>query len=134
MTREQVIASEDADVDSELQFGGQLQLVFHARLDGHYGSITYILENNQLRAATYSFRNDEKRQVYSYMKDFLTNTYGKPAFQEDAIVGWRLERSEVALAYLPDKFCYAAFWEKAYFARMNNLSATGDNSSFLKEK
>jgi len=29
----------------------------------------------------------------------------------------------VALAYRAEKTCYVAFWEKAYFARINNLTA-----------
>jgi hypothetical protein len=45
-------------------------------------------------------------------------------------VGWRLERTEVALTYLPNKTCYVAFWEKTYFARMNNLGPAGDKSSY----
>lgn len=35
------------------------------------------------------------------------------------LVGWRLERSEIALTLLTKNTCYVAFWEKAYFARMN---------------
>jgi hypothetical protein len=130
MTREQIIASEDANVDSEMEFAGQQQLVFRAQVNGHSGSITYLLENSQLRAASYSFRNDENRQVYAYMKDLLTGKYGKPALQKNDMVGWRLERTEIALTYLPNKSCYVAFWEKAYFARINNLNPAGDKPSF----
>ena len=130
MTREQIIAAEDANVDSEMEFAGQQQLVFRAQVKGHSGSITYLLENNQLRAASYNFRNDENRQVYSFMKDLLTSKYGQPTLQKDQMVGWRLERTEIALTYLSNKSCYVAFWEKAYFARMNNLSPAGDTPSF----
>ena len=130
MTKEQIVAAEDGNVDSETEFAGQQQLVFRARVNGHSGSITYLLENNQLRAASYNFRNDENRQVYLYMKDLLTSTYGQPTLQKDEMVGWRLERTEIALTYFPNKSCYVAYWEKAYFARMNNLSPTGDKSSF----
>jgi hypothetical protein len=130
MTREQIIAAEEANVDSEVEFAGQQQLVFRAQVNGHSGSITYLLENNQLRAASYSFRNDENRQVYAYMKDFLTGKYGKPAIQKDEMVGWRLEKTEIALTYLSNRSCYVAFWEKAYFARINKLSPAGDTPSF----
>jgi hypothetical protein len=130
MTREQIIAAEDARVDSEMQFAGQQELVFRAQVNGHSGSITYLLEDNQLRAASYNFRNDENRQVYGFMRDLLTGKYGKPAIQKDEMVGWRLERTEIALTYLPNKSCYVAFWEKAYFARINNLSPAGDKPTF----
>jgi hypothetical protein len=130
MTQDQVIASEDANIDSEMEFAGQLQLVFHTQVIGHSGAITYLLENNKLRSATCSFRNDEKRQVYAYMKDQLTGKYGDPSVQKGDMVGWRLERTEIALTYLPNKSCYVAFWEKAYFARINNLHPAGDSPSF----
>jgi hypothetical protein len=130
MTRDQIIASEDTQVDSEMEFAGQQQVVFRALVKGHSGSITYLLENNQLRAASYNFGNDERRQIYSYMKDSLTTRYGKPSIHKDEMLGWRLERTEIALTYLPNKSCYVAFWEKAYFARLNNLSPSGDRQSF----
>jgi len=130
MTRDQVIASEDARVDSEREFAGQQQLVFRAQLNGHSGSVTYLLEDNQLRAASYNFRNDDDRQMYSYMKSFLTGAYGKPAIQKDQMVGWRLDRTEIALTYLPSKACYVAFWEKEYFARINNLDPSGEKPTF----
>jgi hypothetical protein len=130
MTRDQVIASEDANIDSEMEFAGQQQLVFRAQVNGHSGAITYLLENNQLRSASYSFRNDESRQVYTYMRDLLTARYGKPSVQKGEMVGWRLERTEIALTYLPNKSCYVAFWEKAYFAKINNLNPAGDKPSF----
>jgi hypothetical protein len=130
MTRDQVVASEDANVDSEMRFAGQVQLVFRTQMSGHSGAITYLLENNQLRSASYSFRGDEKRQVYAYMKDLLTGKYGTPSVVKGDMVGWRLERTEIALTYLPNKSCYAAFWEKAYFARINNLASSGDSPSF----
>jgi hypothetical protein len=130
MTREQILASEDGNLDSEMEFAGQQQLVFHAQVSGHSGAVTYLLENNQLRAASYNFRNDENRQAYAYMKDLLTGAYGKPSVQKGEMVGWRLERTEIALTYLPNKSCYVAFWEKAYFAKINNLNHAGDPPSF----
>jgi hypothetical protein len=130
MSREQIIAAEGGNVDSETDFAGQHELVFRALVNGHSGAATYLLENNQLRAASYNFRNDEDRQVYGYMKDFLTGKYGKPSLQKDEMVGWRLERTEIALAYLPNRTCYVAFWEKTYFARMNNLGPAGDKASY----
>jgi hypothetical protein len=130
MTREQVVASEDGNLDSEMEFAGQQQLVFRTAISGHSGAITYLLENNQLRSASYNFRNDDSRQVYGYMKDLLTGKYGKPSVQKGDMVGWRLERTEIALTYLPNKSCYVAFWEKAYFARINNLTTAGESPSF----
>jgi hypothetical protein len=130
MSRDQIVAAEGGGVDSETEHAGQQQLVFKALVNGHSGSITYLLEHNQLRAASYNFRNDENRQVYSYMKDFLTSRYGQPTLKKDDMVGWRLERTEIALTYFPNKSCYVAFWEKAYFARMNNLGPAGDTPSF----
>ena len=130
MTREQIVATEDGNLDSEMEFGGQQQLIFRARVSGRSGAVTYLLENNQLRAASYNFRNDENRQVYAYMKELLTRSYGNPSVQKGEMVGWRLERTEIALTYLPDKACYVAFWEKAYFAKINNLNIAGDPPSF----
>ena len=130
MTRDQVAAAENANADSETEFAGQHQMVFHSFVDGHSAAITYLLENNQLRAASYRIRNDENRQVYAFMRDFLTRTYGAPTVQKDQLVGWRPARSEIALTWLPDKTCYVAFWDKEYFARMNNLGTSGDTTSF----
>ncbi len=130
MTREQIIVAEGANAVSETDFAGQKEMVFRAQVTGHTAAVTYTLENNQLRAASYSFRNDDDRQVYLYMKDQLTGAYGKPTVQKGELVGWRLSRTEIALTYLPNKSCYVAFWEKAYFARINNLRPAGDKPSY----
>ena len=62
------------------------------------------------------------------MKKDLEGRIGGPAFEKENILGWRLDRSEVALAYLRDKTTQVSYWEKSYFARMNKLTGTGNTA------
>jgi hypothetical protein len=94
-------------------------------VNGFPATITYLLENDKLLSASYTFKRDPDRKAFDFMKLDLTSRNGKPAFEKENLVGWRLERTEIALAHLPDGSSYAAYWEKAYFARINNLAGTG---------
>ena len=124
MTREEVIASETGRIVSELSLPGQEQIVFQALVNGFTATITYILENDKLLSASYTFKKDVDRNAFASMKKDLINQNGPPAFEREDLIGWRLEKTEIALAHLPDGTSYAAYWEKAYFARINNLSGT----------
>jgi hypothetical protein len=125
MTREEVIASEAGRVVSDLSLPGLQQIVFQTMVNGFPATITYLLENDKLLSASYTFKRDPDRKAFDFMKLDLTSRNGKPAFEKENLVGWRLERTEIALAHLPDGSSYAAYWEKAYFARINNLAGTG---------
>ena len=122
MSKEQVQASEDGTFVTERNIAGQQEVIYRARLDGYEGSITYVLENDKLLAASYNYQKDDTRQVYSHMKESLTRQFGKPSLQTDSLAVWRSERTEIALAYRAEKTCYLAFWEKGYFARINKLT------------
>jgi len=124
MSKEQVLASEDGTIITERNIAGQQEVVYRARFEGYEGSVTYILENDKLLAASYDYQKDDMRRVYSHMKESLTRAFGKPAVQTDSLVVWRSARTEIALAYRAEKTCYVAFWEKSYFARINRLTAT----------
>ncbi len=130
MTQEEVIASETGSVVSELSLPGQQQIVFRTVVNGFPATITYILENDRLLSASYTFKRDLDRKAFSSMKQDLASRNGKPAFEEENLVGWRLAKTEIALAYLPDGSSYVAYWEKAYFARINNLVETGGTAKF----
>ena len=123
MSKDQVLASEDGRLVTERNIAGQQEVIYRARFEGYEGSITYVLENNKLLAASYNYQKDDTRQVFSHMKESLTRQFGAPALQTDSLAVWRSARTEVALAYRAEKTCYVAFWEKAYFARINNLTA-----------
>jgi len=123
MSKEQVQASEDGTLVTERNVAGQQEVIYRARFEGYEGSVIYVLENDKLLAATYSYQKDDTRQVYSHIKESLTRQFGAPSLQTDSLAVWRSERTEVALAYRAEKACYVAFWEKAYFARINNLTA-----------
>jgi hypothetical protein len=58
------------------------------------------------------------------MKGDLTKRNGMPSFERKELVGWRLEKTEIALTHLSDGTTYVAYWEKSYFARMNNLGTS----------
>ena len=120
MTRENVIASELGRAISETNVEGQQQIVYRTHKNEFVGNITYMLEKNRLLSASYSFKNDKAMQVFNIMNKELANQYGKPYFQAGKLVVWRLEHTEIALTHLPDNTCYVAYWEKAYFALMNN--------------
>jgi hypothetical protein len=130
MTKEEVIASESGGVVSELSLPGEQQIVFRTLVNGFPATITYLLENDKLLSASCTFKRDLGRKAFDSMKKDLIDQNGKPAFEKENLVGWRLERTEIALAHLPDGTSYAAYWEKAYFARINNLAETGAPRKF----
>ena len=130
MSKEEVIASESGRVVSELSLPGQQQIVFQTLVNGFPATITYLLENDKLLSASYTFKRDIDRAAFDAMKQDLIGTNGKPSFERDDLVGWRLERTEIALAHLKDGTSYAAYWEKTYFARINNLAGSGGTAKF----
>jgi hypothetical protein len=99
-------------------------------VNGFPATITYLLENDKLLSASCTFKRDMDRKAFDRMKQDLIKQYGKPAFEKDNLVGWRPERTEIALAHLPDGTSYAAYWEKTYFARINNLGGSGGTTKF----
>jgi hypothetical protein len=119
MSRDQIVSAEGGRASAETDTHGQKELTFKTQVDGHAGLITYVLEDNRLMTASYTFRNDSDQAVYTYMKKWLIAKYGNPSFEKGMLVGWRLERSEIALTLLAERTCYVAFWEKDYFARIN---------------
>ena len=125
MNQDQVIASEQDRAVSETSFSGQEQIVYKTYKDGFPCNIIYTLDNDKLHSASYSFKNDQSMQIFKQLSQELLGQYGKPSFQTESLVVWRLQDTEIALAHLPDKTCYVAYWEKAYFAQMNQLSKPG---------
>jgi hypothetical protein len=125
MSRAEVIASEPGRPLSVRDLPGQEQIVFQTSLGGIPVTITYTLENDQLLSASYTFRRDVGRKAFEYMLRDLTSQKGSPAFSRTDLVGWRLERTEIALAHLSDGTSYAAFWEKDYFRRTNGTLESG---------
>ena len=121
MSKDQVIASESLRVVSELSQKGHQQVVFKTYVDGLPVTITYILENNALLSASYTFARDTDRRAWVAMMQDLTEKNGPPAFEQENLAGWRLPKTEIALAHLRDGTTYAAYWEKSYFARINHL-------------
>jgi hypothetical protein len=122
MSRDQVIASENLRVASELSLNGQQQVVFTTYVDGFPVTLTYLLVNDALLSASYTFRRDVDRRAWVAMMQDLTQKDGAPAFEQDNLAGWRLPKTEIALAHLKDGTTYVAYWEKSYFARINHLS------------
>jgi hypothetical protein len=129
MTEQQVSDSEDTRMVSALTLGPTRQLVFVTKVGGFPATVTYMLENGKLLSASVAFFNDKNGAAFSFMKRDLVGKNGSPAFEKADLVGWRLEHTEIALRRLPDGTTYAAYWEKSYFARINNLSAAGDTRS-----
>ncbi|HET6451440.1 MAG TPA: hypothetical protein VFI08_09015 [Spirochaetia bacterium] len=126
MNREQVIASEGASLVSETDLkGNQQQVVFQSYLGGFPVMITYLLENDALLSASYTFRRDADRSAWAAMKQDLVTKNGPPSFEQENLLGWRLPKTEIALAHLKDGTTYVAYWEKSYFARINNLPPGG---------
>ena len=121
MSRDQVIASEGRRAVSELSQKGQQLVIFKTYIDGLPATITYILENDSLLSASYTFPRDTDRRAWVAMMQDLTDKNGPPAFEQDNLAGWRLEKTEIALAHLRDGTTQAAYWEKSYFARINRL-------------
>jgi hypothetical protein len=122
MTKEQVIASETGHIVSVVDVPGQQQIVVRSPVNGFPATITYTLENNKLVSASCSFRKDRDSTAFTAMRQELARRNGAPAFEKPALIGWTLDKTEIALAHLPDGTTYAAYWEKSYFARINNLS------------
>jgi len=125
MSKEEVVKSEPGLFVSELNLPGQQQIVFRALVNGITAIITYILEDDKLISASYTFRRDLDRTAFDAMRKDLVGRNGDPAFEKENLAGWRLERSEIALAHLRDSTTQVSFWEKSYFARMNRLAETG---------
>jgi hypothetical protein len=122
MSKEQIIASEGGSLVSELDLkDNQQQVVFQSYVYGFPVTITYLLQNDALLSASYTFRRDRDRAAFDMMKKDLVGKNGAPAFEQDNLAGWRLPKTEIALAHLKDGTTYVAYWEKSYFARLNNL-------------
>jgi hypothetical protein len=128
MTKDEVVKSEPGLFISELNLPGQQQIVFRALVNSLPATITYILENDKLISASYTFRRDIDRAAFDAMKQDLVGRNGTPAFENENLLGWRLERSEIALAHLRDSTTQASYWEKSYFARINKLAGTGSTA------
>lgn len=122
MTHDQVVATEKLRVTSESRVNGQQQVVYQTYLDGFSVTVTYLLENDALLSASYTFRRDGDRRAWVAMMQDLTQKYGPTAFEQENLAGWRLPKTEIALAHLKDGTTYVAYWEKSYFARINHLS------------
>jgi hypothetical protein len=125
MSKDLVIASEGGRVVSELSQKGQQLVVFKTYVDGLPATITYILENDALLSASYTFARDTDRRAWVAMMQDLTDKNGPPAFEQDNLAGWRLEKTEIALAHLRDGTTQAAYWEKSYFARITHPPQEG---------
>jgi hypothetical protein len=130
MSRDEVIASESGRAVSETYQSGQQQIVFRTLVSGFPATIIYILENDKLLSGSCTFRRDKDSKAFAAMKQELTGQNGPPSFEKPNLVGWRLQRTEIALAHLPDGTSYAAYWEKEYFARINNLTGSGGPERF----
>jgi hypothetical protein len=128
MSKEEVVKSEPGLFVSELNLPGQQQIVFRALVNGITAIITYILENDKLISASYTFRRDLDRAAFDAMRKDLVGRDGDPAFEKDNILGWRLDRSEIALAHLRDNTTQVSYWEKSYFAKINRLSDSGSTA------
>jgi hypothetical protein len=128
MSKEEVVKSEPGLFVSELTLPGQQQIVFRALVNGMTAVITYILENDKLISASYTFRRDLERTAFDAMKKDLEGRNGGPAFEKENLLGWRLDRSEIALAYLRDRTTQVSYWEKSYFARMNKITDTANTA------
>lgn len=126
MSKEEVIASEAGREVSETNLGNhQQQVVFQSYVDGFKVTITYLLQDDELLSASYTFLRDRDRLAFVAMEQDIRTKNGAPAFEKDDLVGWRLAKTEIALAHLKDGTTYVAYWEKAYFARLNNLTGAG---------
>jgi hypothetical protein len=125
MSKDEVVASEEGPIVSELNLPGQQQVVYHTVVYGHPATLTYLLENDKLLSASYTFFRDLKREAFLAMKKGLLATNGPPAFEQENLAGWRLPKTEIALAHLSDGTTYVAYWEKSYFARLNHLPPPG---------
>jgi hypothetical protein len=125
MSRDEVIASENGTPASETIAFGQRLIVYKVYAGVYAGEVTYMLLNDRLMAASMSFKNDRSLEMFNRISGELSRKHGKPEFQTATLIVWRLEDTEIALAHLPNNTCYAAYWEKGYFARINRLSWSG---------
>jgi hypothetical protein len=126
MSRQEVMASEAGRAVSEVDLTDhQKQIVFQSYLAGFSVTITYLLQNDELMSASYTFRRDRDRAAFDFMRSDLQSKNGAPSFDKQDLVGWRLPKTEIALAHLKDGSTYVAYWEKSYFARLNSLPASG---------
>jgi hypothetical protein len=130
MSRDEVVASEPGRVLSERDLPDQRQIVYRTLIAGIPATITYTLENNKLLSASYTFRRDADRKAYTFMRQDLATQNGAPVFEKEDLVGWRTEKTEIALAHLSDGTSYVAFWEKEYFLRMNRTAGIGAAMEF----
>ena len=128
MSKEEVVKSESGLFVSEVNLPGRQQIVFQALVNGHTATITYMLENDKLISASYTFRRDIDRAAFDAMKHDLSDRNGVAAFEKENLLGWRLEKSEIALAHLRDNTTQVSYWEKSYFARINKLTETGSTA------
>ena len=128
MTKDDVVKSENGLFVSELNLPGQQQVVFRSLVNGLPAIITYILEHDRLISASLSFRRDVDHAAFNAMKQDLVGRNGAPSFEKESLVGWRLDRSEIALAHLRDGTTHVSYWEKSYFARINNLTEAGSTA------
>jgi hypothetical protein len=119
MTGNQVMAAEPGQEPIVRNLPGQQEIEYHVQVYGRPAVITYLLESDKLLSASYTFRKDLDLSAWETMKADLASRKGPPAFQTDTLVGWRLERTEIALTHRADGTTYVAFWEKSYFARIN---------------
>jgi len=122
MSKDAVMATESLRAVSESTQKGQQQVVYQTYVDGFPVTLTYLLENDALLSGSYTFRRDIDRRAWVAMMQDLTQKYGASAFEQDNLAGWRLPKTEIALAHLKDGTTYVAYWEKSYFARINHLS------------
>jgi hypothetical protein len=102
-------------------------VVLKTWVDGLPATVTYILENDALLSASYTFARDTDRRAWVAMMQDLAEKNGPPAFEQENLAGWRLGKTEIALAHLKDGTTQAAYWEKSYFARINHLPIGGTN-------
>ncbi len=123
MTRDQVVDAERGAIVSERALSGQREILYQTTLNGYAGSLSYTLEDDRLVAAAYNFPGDYRAELFGSLKETLTRLYGPPSFQSDRLVGWRMNRTEVALAFVSGRVCHLSYWEKSYFARINDLSS-----------
>jgi hypothetical protein len=121
MSRGEVMAAEPGTPVSDVNQSGQNQITFLADAHGFPARITYVLENGKLLAGFCEIVKDADRRAFEALKKELVGQKGAPSFQKTDLVGWRLERTEIALSHLPDGRSCAAYWEKGYFASINGL-------------
>ena len=122
MSKDEVMASESIRALSESTQKGQQQVVYQTYVDGFPVTLTYLLENDALLSASYTFKRDVDRRAWVAMMQDLTQKDGPPAFEQDNLAAWRLPKTEIALAHLKDGTTQVAYWEKSYFARINHLA------------